>query len=250
MRLLLFFLLLCLIQTSFAGHQPNEKSRFLARFNGLRSSTSTTPPPFEGYFLQDWEDAKREMNECIAVEEEANKLLKRDERVLYMREDLRAQIVCFYKEKHQEFRLVLNLQAVNMKEIRRMHESCGQSPINDFFYELIGPDRKAKSPDLSPSEKCGAAVELVVPFCQLQRECGTSRFFEAFAAYRYALNRYEANRSAGKADFCPLDWSPLGRQLNPWLYTDRFDPRNDEIFVGDVCGRGSNEKNANRAEQK
>lgn len=45
---------------------------------------------------------------------------------------------------------------------------------------------------------------------------------------------------------CPHSWSPIGRNLNPRLYTDRFDHDDEPIFLENVCERESDEQDANR----
>ncbi|KAI6233316.1 hypothetical protein M3Y99_00925300 [Aphelenchoides fujianensis] len=220
MRLLCLIVLVCSIQTVFAW-PPRTDNEIQTGSNGFHAPSSTTPSPrIRGYFFQDWQAAKQKMIRCIEAMV-ADDPLGYDEWDAEREEDLRAQIACFHNEEHLELRVALNL-------LRKLKTSVAQRSA----------DTRRRS--------ISAATALLVPFCKIQRKCASSRLFEALAAYHYTRNRYEANRSAGRGDSCPHDWSPLGRHLNPLLYTDRFDHKHDEIFLQDVCARGSDVQDANR----
>ncbi|KAI6240293.1 hypothetical protein M3Y99_00460700 [Aphelenchoides fujianensis] len=245
MRLLCLIVLVCSIQTVFAW-PPRTDNEIQTGSNGFHAPSSTTPSPrIRGYFFQDWQAAKQKMIRCIEAMV-ADDPLGYDEWDAEREEDLRAQIACFHNEEHLELRVALNLLLVAETEDFRGPKECGHDAVFDFVIELTASNSKATAPALSPGKKCGAATALLVPFCKIQRKCASSRLFEALAAYHYTRNRYEANRAAGRGDSCPHDWSPLGRHLNPLLYTDRFDHKHDEVFLEDVCARSSDEKDANR----
>ncbi|KAI6238732.1 hypothetical protein M3Y99_00654900 [Aphelenchoides fujianensis] len=245
MRLLLVVLFWS-FATILAWPPRTEKSEVQTSSNGFHAPSSTTPSPrTRGYFFQDLQAAKRQMRACIEAMV-ADDPLGYDEWDVENEEDLRAQIACFHNEEHLELRVSLNLLLVAESEDFRGPKECGHENVFDFVIELTASNTKATAPTLSPGKKCGAATALLVPFCKIQRTCASSRLFEALAAYHYTRNRYEANRSAGRGDSCPHDWSPLGRHLNPLLYTDRFDHKHDEVFLEDVCARDSDDQDANR----